>query len=128
MNQTSSDRPWGMETNTFCMLMHLSQLINFIIPFAGIILPVVMWATNKDQFPEVNKHGKLVFNWMISAFIYGVVCTVLTLIVIGAFGFIALGLCGLIFPIIGGVKANDGIFWHYPLTIKFFKIDDSTIV
>jgi uncharacterized protein len=25
------------------------------------------------------------------------------------------------FPIVGGIKANNGILWKYPLSIPFFK-------
>jgi uncharacterized protein len=30
-------------------------------------------------------------------------------------------LLGIIFPVIGGIKANDGIVWKYPLSIPFLK-------
>ncbi|MEO8573850.1 MAG: DUF4870 domain-containing protein [Pyrinomonadaceae bacterium] len=34
----------------------------------------------------------------------------------------AVWLMAVIFPIIGGIKANnDGELWEYPLTIKFLK-------
>ncbi|MFV0391752.1 MAG: DUF4870 domain-containing protein [Paludibacteraceae bacterium] len=29
----------------------------------------------------------------------------------------------IIFTIIGALKANDGVVWNYPLSIKFFKTD-----
>ena len=32
-----------------------------------------------------------------------------------------LAVLGIVFPIIGAVKANNGEFWEYPLTIKFLK-------
>lgn len=28
---------------------------------------------------------------------------------------------GIIFPIIGGIKANSGELWQYPLTLKLIK-------
>jgi uncharacterized Tic20 family protein len=31
----------------------------------------------------------------------------------------ALLVVGIIFPIIGGIKANDGVLWKYPLSISF---------
>ncbi|RZK21231.1 MAG: DUF4870 domain-containing protein, partial [Hymenobacter sp.] len=31
-----------------------------------------------------------------------------------------LGLLALIFPIIGAIKANEGVLWNYPLTFRFF--------
>lgn len=51
-------KPWGMELKQFTVLMHLSQLASVIIPLGGIILPIVMWTTNKDQSKTVDEHGK----------------------------------------------------------------------
>jgi uncharacterized protein len=33
----------------------------------------------------------------------------------------ALWVLNIVFPIIGGIKANGGELWEYPLTIKFLK-------
>lgn len=114
-------KPWGMDLNTFCMLMHLSQLLSFVVPFSGLVLPIVMWATNKDQFPEVDKHGKVIFNWIISATIYAFVSAILMVIGIGFLLLLAVAICTVVFAIIGGVKANEGVVWAYPISIKFFK-------
>lgn len=116
-------KPWGMEENTFLMLMHLSQLAGFVVPGAGLILPIVMWATNKDQSEVVDRHGKMILNWMISLFIYSIVSFILVFLIVGIFTFIALALINLIFAVIGGVKANEGVLWHYPLSIKFFTVE-----
>lgn len=116
-------KPWGMEEKTFLMLMHLSQLAGFIVPGAGLVLPIVMWATNKDQSPAIDQHGKSILNWMISAFIYAIVCFVLMFIFIGFFMLFALMIIGLVFAIIGAVKANEGKLWIYPLSIKFFSVE-----
>ena len=116
-------KPWGMELKSYLLLMHLSQLAGFIIPFGGLIVPIIMWATNKDQSREIDNHGKVILNWIISAMIYGAICFVLIFVVIGVFGLMALGLCGLIFAIIGAIKANEGTLWQYPLSIKFFKVE-----
>ena len=113
-------KPWGMELKTFCMLMHLSQLSSSIIPGLGFILPIVMWATNKESSPIIDEHGKNILNWLITSLIYIGISCVLMLIFIGVFGLIAIGLMSLIFAIIGAVKANDNVTWKYPLTISFF--------
>ncbi|SMF22023.1 hypothetical protein SAMN02745866_01380 [Alteromonadaceae bacterium Bs31] len=120
---TADTKPWGMEEKTFLMLMHLSQLTGYILPGAGLVLPIVMWATNKDAFPEVDRHGKNIFNWMISMLIYFVVCMVLMFIFIGLIALVALMIVNLIFIILAAVKANDGQLWPYPLSIKFFKTE-----
>ncbi len=123
MNYTNHNekQPWGMETNTFNMLMHLSQLAGFIVPFAGLVLPIVMWATNKDEHPLVDAHGKNILNWMISAFLYAIGCAILTFFFIGILGFIALGILSLVFIITGAVKASNGEVYSYPLSIKFIN-------
>jgi uncharacterized Tic20 family protein len=63
----------------------------------------------------------MIVNWLISCLIYGAVSLVLCLVLIGFLGFIALFVMGVAFPIIGGIKANNGELWEYPLTIKFLK-------
>ncbi|MBU3001915.1 DUF4870 domain-containing protein [Paraglaciecola arctica] len=122
MTEQSEDKYWGMPLNTYCMLLHLSQLASIIMPGLGFILPIVMWATNKDKNEEIDKHGKVTLNWMISLFIYSVVCVVLWIVIIGMLGFFILVILNLIFAIIAAVKANDGELWVYPFSIKFFKV------
>lgn len=115
-------KPWGMEEHSFLMLMHLSQLAGFIFPGAGLVLPIVMWATNKDQSVAVDQHGKSIMNWMISALIYLFLGFILMFVFVGVFIFIAVGILGLVFAIMGAVKANEGTLWDYPLSFKFFTI------
>lgn len=49
------------------------------------------------------------------------VCFMLMFVVIGALLFPVLVLVWLIFTIIAGVKANDGLAYRYPMTIRFIK-------
>ncbi|CAN5526601.1 DUF4870 domain-containing protein [soil metagenome] len=125
MNYNMQYQPPGVlqtpEQKQTGMFLHLSQLLNFIVPFGGVIAPILIWQMKKDEMPTLDAHGKMVANWMISALIYGAVSLVLTFVLIGILGFIALGIMGIVFPIIGGIKANNGEFWEYPLTIKFLK-------
>lgn len=125
MNYDMQYRPqMGLQTQEekqMGMFLHLSQLLNILIPFGGVIAPIVLWQIKKDEMPALDAHGKMIVNWMISGLIYGVISFVLTFIVIGILGFLALAVMGVVFPIIGGIKANNGELWEYPLTIKFLK-------
>lgn len=112
--QTPEQRQMGL-------FLHLSQLANMIIPFAGVILPIVIWQTQREKIPALDAHGKMVVNWLISSLIYYLVSGVLALVLIGFLGIFALIIMGIVFPIVGGIKANNGEFWEYPLTIKFIK-------
>ncbi|MDO6426364.1 DUF4870 domain-containing protein [Thalassotalea sp. 1_MG-2023] len=112
---------WGMPLNTYCMLIHLSQLTSIIIPGLGFILPIVMWATNKDKSSAIDNHGKVTVNWLISLFIYSIVCGILVFVVIGIAGFLVLAILNFVFAIIAALKANNGQLWVYPFSIKFLK-------
>ncbi len=110
------------ETNTWAMILHLSMLSGLIVPMAGLIVPIIIYILKKDHLPGLQPHGYVIFNWMISAFIYGIIGGILILAFgLGILVLMALGLLSLIFPIIGGVKASEGEVWPYPLSIKFFK-------
>lgn len=112
--QTPEQRQMGM-------FLHLSQLASLVVPVAGIILPIVLWQTQKDKIPGIDAHGKMVVNWMISCLIYAVASVILMFVVIGFLTLFAVAIMGIVFPIIGAVKANNGELWEYPLTIKFLK-------
>jgi uncharacterized protein len=103
------------------LFLHLSQLANLIVPFAGIVIPIVIWQTQKDKTPALDAHGKMVVNWIISSVIYAVASIVLAFVLIGFLTLFAVAIMGIVFPIIGGIKANNGELWEYPLTIKFLK-------
>ncbi|MGY6587926.1 MAG: DUF4870 domain-containing protein [Wenzhouxiangella sp.] len=109
------------ETNTWAMILHLSVLASFLLPLAGVVAPIVIYLIKKDSLPGLKPHAFVVFNWLLSALIYGIISLILTIIVIGALGLIAVAILSIIFPIIGGIKASDGEVWPYPLSIKFFK-------
>ena len=110
----------GSDANTWAMLLHLSQFATYLIPLAGVIAPLVIWQIKKDEMPSIDEHGRIVMNWIISAFIYFVISFLLMFVVIGIFLLSILGILGIVFPIIGAVKAANGEVWHYPLSIKFF--------
>ena len=113
-NKTNQEKPWGMELNTFCLLMHLAVL--FAWP-----LSIVMWLTNKDNNEVIDSHGKNVANFLISVTIYFLVSSILTVVLIGfLLSFVALGLF-IVLPIIAAVKANSGEIYKYPLTIQIIK-------
>jgi uncharacterized Tic20 family protein len=49
------------------------------------------------------------------------VIAVLCFVLIGILLVPVLVVLNIVFPIIGGLKANEGVVWKYPLSIPFFK-------
>ncbi len=109
------------QTQNWALAMHLSLLAGFVVPLAGLIAPIVIYLLKKDSLPGLVDHGHVVFNWLVSVIVYGLIGALLTVVVIGIPILLALGLVSLIFPIIGAIKASDGVVWRYPLSIQVFR-------
>ena len=117
LSEVSSD------PNVWPMLIHFSQFCGYLLPLAGLIVPIVLWQVMKNESAAIDRHGRVVANWVVSELIYYAVAALLSFIIIGIPLAVAVGIIGLIFPIIGGVKASKGELWEYPLSIKFFPVD-----
>ena len=103
------------------MLVHLSALAGFIVPFGNVIGPLLVWQIKKNEMPSIEAHGKEALNFQISMAIYCIVAAILTIIVIGIALLFALAVFGLVCTIMAGLKANNGELWRYPLTIRLLK-------
>lgn len=111
------------DENMWGMFIHLSQFCGYIIPFAGLITPIVLWQIKKEKSRILDQHGRIVVNWIITAFLIGILFGLLCFVFIGIPLLMILGLVGIIFPIIGGIKANSGEIWKYPCSIEFLSLD-----
>jgi uncharacterized Tic20 family protein len=109
-----------LQTRQWAMFLHLSQLANYVMPFGGLIAPIIIWQIKKTELPGIDAHGKIVMNWLISAMIYGIVAFLSVFVLIGFVILPVLVVLTVVFPIIGGIKANNGELWKYPLSIPFF--------
>jgi len=107
------------QTRQWAMFLHLSLLAGFVVPLAGLVLPIVIWQLKKTELPELDVHGKIVVNWIISAIIYAFGCVILSFLIIGIPLLIGLAIVAVVFPVIGAVKANNGEVWRYPLSLTF---------
>lgn len=80
---------------------------------------------------KTRNHVKKALNWHLSVLIYGVVgigiALVLTFLLVGFMLIftipLALYVMHLVFSIIAIVKAGEGEFWNYPLSINFFDME-----
>lgn len=109
------------DVSQWAILLHLSQLLVYFLPPFGLVAPFVIWQFKKNEMPEIDEHGKVVANWVLSAMLYLVASTVLCLLVIGVVPLVAVIISSIVYPVIGAVKASHGQVWRYPLTIDFIK-------
>ena len=124
MNNMQYRQPMGLQTpdeKQMGMFIHLSNLLYAFVYPVGAILPIILWQTQKDKMPVLDAHGKNATNWIISSFIYMTISIPLMFVLIGFLTAAVVWVLMIVFPIIAGIKANNGEYWEYPLTIKFLK-------
>ena len=116
-NQYSTD----IAGQNWAVGLHLSQYCGFVAFYLGFIAPILIWQLKKEEYPSLDVHGKIVTNWVISFFVYSSISIVLCFFVIGFFLLPIVLLLGVVYPLIGAIKASQGEVWRYPLTIDFIK-------
>ena len=114
------------------MFAHLSALAGGLLTSAiggwGFFLgPLVIWLMKKDSMPFVADQAKEALNFNITVSAIFLVLLVLSLVTLGI-GFIItlpimliVGIAALVLIIMAAIKANDGIAYRYPFTIRLIK-------
>jgi hypothetical protein len=110
------------------MLCHLSALAGYAIPFGNVLGPLLVWQIKKHEFPSVEEHGKAALNFQLTVLIalfVGIIATVLLSFVCIGFLLIPvvvlIGLAGLVFAVVAGIKANNGEPYRYPWSLTLVK-------
>lgn len=88
--------------------------------FFGFIPGLIMYLVKKDE-PFICSHAKEALNWSITVTIAYFACLVLTVIVIGALLLPVVGICHLVFCILGAIKASNGENYLCPFAIRLIK-------
>ncbi len=82
---------------------------------------LIVWLAKHDESTEIDAHGKEALNFRISMLIYNAVAAVFCLILIGFLFLAILWVLNAVFVIIAAIKASDGKFYRYPMTIRFIQ-------
>jgi len=110
------------------MWCHLTALSGLVVPFGNLVGPLIIWQMKRNEFPSVDEHGKESLNFQLSMLIYLLACTVMAFVgTIVCLGFLLWPLVvviyfgALIFAVIAGIKANDGILYRYPVNLRIIR-------
>ena len=106
------------EDRTLAALTHLSGLAGYLIPMGGVIVPIVIWIV-KSESPVISSIAKqaLLLNVIVFVLVALTALLWLTIILIPVVivFWMALGLAAVVLPIVGAVKASDGVYYRYPV-------------
>lgn len=112
---TQDEKQWAM-------ILHLSPLLNFLvpIPFINLIVPLVMWKMKKES-DFISHAGKECINFQITTSIAAVVSGILILAVVGFFLLVVLAIAWIVFTVIAALKTNEGQRYSFPYCLRLIK-------
>ena len=88
--------------------------------FFGFIPGLIFYLIKKDD-PYIQDQAKEALNWSITAIIGYFASLILTFILIGILGFFIVGICHLVFCIMGAIGASNGKAFRVPYAIRLIK-------
>jgi uncharacterized Tic20 family protein len=103
------------DEKTMALLSHVLTLV------AGFVAPLVIFLVKKDESPFVRKHAVEALNFQISMSIYALASIPLMIVLVGFFTLMAIGVLAVVLSIVATVKASEGSFFRYPITIRLIK-------
>tara|TARA_Y100000815_G_scaffold271935_1_gene299605 strand:+ start:1411 stop:1773 length:363 start_codon:yes stop_codon:yes gene_type:complete len=108
--------------NQLLMITHLSQLLTYITGFGGLVVPLILWATQKETVDGMDAHGKSILNFQLSIIVYFIISILLIpVFFIGLIPLILIGILSFIMPIVNAIKASNGELPSYPLSLNFIS-------
>lgn len=105
------------EDRTLALLVHLSGII------ASILVPLIVWLIHKDKADKafLNDQAKEALNFQITIVIAWLIAIVLSAVLVGFLLYPVIWIVNLIFCILAGVKANEGVAYRYPFALRLIK-------
>ena len=106
-------------------LAHLSAFAIYFTGIGHLVGPLVIWLAKRSGNPFINDQGREALNFQITWTIMMVANCILFITIIGAVIavplFYVLPVYHVVCMIIAAIKANDGVAFRYPLTLRLIK-------
>jgi hypothetical protein len=118
LEPSKDERMWAM-------FAHLSGLVAAAITAGFLVFlgPLIIWLVKKDESKFVDDQGKEALNFQLTLLILYIVLwigTVSTCFILAPALLIPFVL-QVIFGIVAAIKANNGVYYRYPMNIRFIK-------
>ena len=109
------------DERTWATFAHLSALMGILLPVLTIIGPLAIWLLKKNKMPFVDEQGKEAVNFQLTMLIGFLICIPLMFIVVGFVLAGILVMLDIIFIIVAATKANQGVHYRYPFSMRIIK-------
>jgi uncharacterized protein len=112
--------PVGYANNdekTWALIAHFGGIL------VGFIAPLVALLAKGNESPIVKAHSVEALNFQITWGVATIIASVLAVCSFGILFFLPIltWIVVIVFSILGGMKANEGALYHYPMTVRLVK-------
>ena len=111
------------DEKTWALVSHFGGAAGMLLGAGagGWLPPLIALLAKGNTSPTVRAHAVAALNFQILWSVVGIIGWVLTCAVIGVVIWLAAMALGIIFGIIAGMKANEGQFYKYPMSLNIIK-------
>ena len=107
------------DDRTIAMLIHLLAIVSTWV------VPLVLWLVKKNESSYIDHHGKECINFQLTVFAAAIALFVASCVPFLIFltwpAMAALGLLHVVFLVIAAVRANDGVLYRYPISLRLIS-------
>jgi uncharacterized protein len=105
------------DEKTWALIAHFGGIL------VGFIAPLITMLAKGNESPTVRAHSVEALNFQITWGIATVIASIVAVCTLGILFFLPMvtWLVVIIFSILGGMKANEGVLYHYPMTWRLVK-------
>jgi uncharacterized Tic20 family protein len=105
------------DDKTWALIAHFGGII------VGFIAPLIAMLVKGNESPTVRAHSVEALNFQITWGVATIIASILAVCSFGILFFLPLAtwLVIIIFSIIGGMKANEGVLYRYPVTVRLIN-------
>jgi uncharacterized Tic20 family protein len=112
------------EQRRFAVACHLAAAGGLLVPWVGVGLgPVIAWLILRNEHPSVDAHGRESIQFNVSMMAWMAVGSGIAWILGSLAWFLpaALLVFWLACVVMASIKAGEGEFYRYPVTVRFLK-------
>ncbi|QSQ15988.1 DUF4870 domain-containing protein [Myxococcus landrumensis] len=110
----------SQDDKTMGLVAHIGTILaNFV--GLGFAVPLVLMLTKGKESSFVREHAVESLNFQITVFIAGIIAAATSCLFIGLLIAPVVLIVALVFPVIAGLKANEGQAYKYPFALRLVK-------
>ncbi|MDO4770025.1 MAG: DUF4870 domain-containing protein [Brachymonas sp.] len=114
MDHQIQENAVSKESRNLAVMGWVGSIFLWFIP--GLIIYLI-----KEHDTYARSQAKEMLNWSITVSIAYFACAILSLVLIGLLGFLIVGICHLVFCIMGAVATSNGKAFKTPCTLRLIK-------